>query len=274
MAAPQSVYLLEEELILRLEEGQPQILPMDEEEGSTSPMKKKPSLLSSLPTQTSSSGSLPAAVVMSSSTRSRWGVVVGAADSAVRRHIHFGGIQSIQRIESLWDMTEEEVSDRWYSKAELGQFKQAARDLCKGEFLRLGRSSGTTCPIDEETSSTRGMDVYFPSRQRHQAKYVWHVLQAFHGPYRGNPDYVALLCEKWSTTVSIRAAERAMQDFYDAYFPSLRVLGSHQEEEVGDRRRSHDNKEQERPANNNNSNNKDLTTRPNNKRAAPPTATS
>ena len=183
----------------------------------------------------------------------------GIMDSTVlrNRHVRFGGIQSMVRIESVRDMTDEDLSDRWYSKAELLAFKHSARDLCKDEQRQLQQllgSSGTHTPlpplVDDETSSTRGMDVYFPSRQRHQAKYIWHVLQAFHHAHHvqqqqqqqqqqqhqiqqqqqcgiTDPDYyVALLCEKWSAKVSLQAAERAMQDFYDAYFPSWRMLAA------------------------------------------------
>jgi hypothetical protein len=129
-----------------------------------------------------------------------------------RKQVSFGGIQSVDCIESVIDMTAEDISDRWFSKEELNGFKQAARDLCKDE-----RSGG----IVGAENSTRGMDVYFPNRQRHHAKYVQHVLHAINVHCAGNPVHVALLCKKWSAKVTGRAVEQGQQDFYEAYFPYM-----------------------------------------------------
>jgi len=233
--APQSSCSLEK--LNRREQKQEAsyIVPMDEDDVPTMmrPRRMMPSSYESFPAKRNRTHPVEAATVRN-------------------RHVHFGGIHSMKRIESTRDMTDEDISDRWYSKAELLAFKQAARDLCKGEQrqLQLLGRGGTplSAVVDEETSSTRGMDVYFPSRQRHQAKYIWHVLQAFqHLQHQQqqqqqqqheqcginssssgtDPDYyVALLCEKWSAKVSLQAAQRAIHDFYDAYFPSWRTLAA------------------------------------------------
>jgi hypothetical protein len=136
------------------------------------------------------------------------------------RQVSFGGVQSVDYIESVMDMTDQDIVDRWYSKDELQGFKQAAKDLCMGE--RSGKQ------IDDEESSTRGMDVYFPGRQRHQAKYVYHVLQALKVHCVGRPDHVALLCEKWSAKGTTRATKRALQDFHEAYVPCMVQQQQHQ----------------------------------------------
>lgn len=133
------------------------------------------------------------------------------------KQVSFGGVQSMDYIESVVDLTDEAISDRWFSKQELSDFKQSARELCKSE--RNGVEIG-------HDVSTRGMDVYFAGRQRHHQKYIFHVLQALNLHCVGRPDYVATLCEKWSTKVTIKAAERGMQDFYEAYFPHMASGGN------------------------------------------------
>jgi len=119
---------------------------------------------------------------------------------------------------SSWDMTPQDITDRWYSPVELKGFKQAARDLCKA------RMTGKSVEDNDEDDSTRGMDVYFPPRQRHQAKYISHVLKAIHVNCVGQPEFVAMLCEKWSHRVTLEASQRALYDYYDAHYPSMLKL--------------------------------------------------
>lgn len=132
--------------------------------------------------------------------------------SESQRNVTFGGIQSIHYIESSRDMTDEDVEDRWFTRSQLYDFKRAARTLCKEEL------SGKDIGCDE---STRGMDVYFPARQKTHSKYIHHVMEAYHVQCQGNPEHVAQLCEKWGTKSRDRAAVAGVQDFYHAYFPHM-----------------------------------------------------
>lgn len=128
-----------------------------------------------------------------------------------KESVKFGG-GSVVYVESLEEMAEEDKHDIWYTKCELGDFKQRARQLCKQQQMGCFNTS-------EE--STRGMDVYFPSRQRAHAKYVSHILQAYYIQCAGNPEYVARLAEKWSLKSTQRALHMGIQDSYEAYFPSI-----------------------------------------------------
>lgn len=129
-----------------------------------------------------------------------------------KRSVSFGGIQSLDFIESSRDMTDQDLEDRWFTRSELADFKFRARALFKDEHN--GKVVG-------EEESTRGMDVYYPSRQKSHAKYIYHVMQAFHVQCKGNPEHVALLCERWSAKARDRAIVTAAQDFYQAYFPHM-----------------------------------------------------
>lgn len=129
-----------------------------------------------------------------------------------QRCVSFGGIQSLDFIESSRDMTDQDIEDRWFTRSELADFKVRARTLLKDEYN--GKDLG-------EEESTRGMDIYFPSRQKSHAKYIYHVMQAYHVECKGNPEHVALLCERWSTKARDRAIVAAAQDFYQAYFPHM-----------------------------------------------------
>jgi hypothetical protein len=124
--------------------------------------------------------------------------------------VRFGG-DSVDYIESSADMTDEEKTGVWYTRSELRSFKDQARQLCKQQKLGILATN----------DSTRGMDVYFPSRQRAHAKYVYHILQAYYVHYAGNPEYVAQLSEKWSFRSKERALAVGIQDTYEAYFPSM-----------------------------------------------------
>jgi hypothetical protein len=129
-----------------------------------------------------------------------------------RRSVSFGGIQSLDFIESSRDMTDQDLEDRWFTRSELADFKLRARTLFKDEYN--GKDVG-------EDESTRGMDIYYPSRQKSHAKYIYHVMHAFHVECKGNPEHVAMLCERWSTKARDRAIVAAAQDFYQAYFPHM-----------------------------------------------------
>lgn len=132
--------------------------------------------------------------------------------SKPQQSVTFGGIQSLDFIESSRDMTDQDIEDRWFTRSQLYDFKRNARTLCKEEHR--GKDIG-------EDESTRGMDVYFPARQKSHSKYIYHVMQAFHVDCKGNPEYVAQLCEKWSAKSRDRAMLAGIQDFYQAYFPHM-----------------------------------------------------
>ncbi len=133
-------------------------------------------------------------------------------DTSGSKTVTFGGIQSLDFIESSRDMTDQDVEDRWFTKAQLCEFKRTARTLCKEEHS--GKDIG-------DDNSTRGMDVYFPARQKTHAKYIYHVMRAINVECKGNPEYVAQLCEKWSTKSRDRALVIAVEDFYHAYYPHI-----------------------------------------------------
>jgi hypothetical protein len=122
------------------------------------------------------------------------------------KSVCFAGIQSVDLIESSTEMSDEEKHQIWFSASELEQFKSNARNLCRQQ-----------CKGVPTTDSTRGMDVYFPSRQRNHAKYIFHMVYAYHVQCAGNPDYLAQLAEKWSAKSTERALVAGRQDFYEAH---------------------------------------------------------
>jgi len=69
-----------------------------------------------------------------------------------------------------------------------------------------------------QRDSTRGLDVYYPARQRYAKKFIQHVLEAYYVRCVGNDEHVALLAEKWSQKSLSRAAKIAKKDFRVAYF--------------------------------------------------------
>ena len=149
-----------------------------------------------------------------------------------RKSVSFGGIQSIDYIESARDMSMEDVEDRWFTREQLQEFKASARTLAKLEYH--GK------PISN-LESTRGMDVYFPQRQRSHSKYVKSVLEAYHVRCKGDPELVAQLCEKWSTKSRDRSMLTGIEDFYSAYVPAMQQLPlnrNHSIEVVPERQRS------------------------------------
>jgi hypothetical protein len=136
------------------------------------------------------------------------------SQKATRRSVSFSAMDHYAIIESSEDWTEDERNASWYGRSELDAFKSKARKLCQQHY----KTNQASIPSDE---SVRGMEVYFPSRQRSQAKYVFHVLHAYHVQCVGNPDYVAQLCAKWSAKASERALVNGIQDFYEACFPHM-----------------------------------------------------
>lgn len=136
-------------------------------------------------------------------------------DQPARKNVSFGGIKSINYIESARDMSNQDVEDRWFTRSQLGEFKASARTLAKQEYHGKPISS---------LESTRGMDVYFPHRQRYHAKYVQHVLEAYHVRCKGNPELVAQLCENWSTKSRDRSMVAGIEDFYSANVPAMQQL--------------------------------------------------
>lgn len=126
-----------------------------------------------------------------------------------QKRVSFGGVQSIHHIESSMDMTDEDVEDRWFTKTELAEFKSNARNLFKREL------EGT--PVDQRMDSTRGMDIYLPQRQRTHTSYVRHVFEAYHFRCQGHPEYVAELCQRWTSKSRERAHAIGIQDYYAAH---------------------------------------------------------
>lgn len=126
---------------------------------------------------------------------------------AFSRSVSFGSTD-VAYIENANDLTAEEKDCRWYQLEELQEIKAAARGLCVQETKGSGIG---------EDDSTRGMDVYYPSRQRNNRKFVEHVLEAYHFRCAGNAEHVRQLVERWSTKSRQRASMKAQQDYLDAY---------------------------------------------------------
>ncbi|KAL3920734.1 MAG: hypothetical protein SGILL_003110 [Bacillariaceae sp.] len=124
--------------------------------------------------------------------------------------VGFSSSNTIVYIESALELTQDDRNCRWYQVAELQDIKSLARRLCVQE----SKNSSST---EEKTDSTRGMDVYYPSRQRNQKKFVEHVLEAYHFRCAGNSEHVRQLVERWSAKSKQRAATRGKQDFVDAF---------------------------------------------------------
>jgi hypothetical protein len=127
---------------------------------------------------------------------------------AVSRRVTFAPIENLAFIETRSDLTEQDKDCRWFQSRELHDIKSRARHLC------LQESKGMVASSDE---STRGMDVYFPSRQRHNKKFIEHVLEAYRFRCAGDSEHVGLLVERWSIKSRKRATERAQQDYMEVY---------------------------------------------------------
>jgi hypothetical protein len=138
--------------------------------------------------------------------------MIDVNENQPRSRVSVGGIQSIDYIESARDMTDQDIEDRWFTRSQLQGFKAAARALCSAK--KAGKDIG----VEE---STRGMEAYLPGRSKTCAKFIYHVLDAFHVQCKGNPEYVGLLSEKWSTRSRDRAKAAGEQDYYQAYLPHL-----------------------------------------------------
>jgi hypothetical protein len=134
-------------------------------------------------------------------------------------------------IESIDDMTEDEMNDRWFHPGELQETKSKAVKLCQKHYKskkQIDKSFGSDdADADGEDESIRGMDVYFPSRQRHHKSFVQHVLEAFHVRCAGNEEHVSLLAEKWSCKSRERAIKTALQDWREVYsFSDVTVVST------------------------------------------------
>jgi hypothetical protein len=146
------------------------------------------------------------------------------SQNATRKSVSFSAMDQYAMIESSEDWTEDERNASWYGRSELDACKSKARKLCQQHYKKnptnanANASTTSSIPSDE---SVRGMEVYFPSRQRAHAKFVFHVLHAYHVQCVGNPDYVGQLCAKWSAKASERALVNGIQDFYEAYLPHM-----------------------------------------------------
>jgi chromatin segregation and condensation protein Rec8/ScpA/Scc1 (kleisin family) len=129
-----------------------------------------------------------------------------------RRRISFGPDVILAHIETTQELSREEREEIWYQPEELQRMKHSARTLC--QMQAKGH------PISAE-ESIRGMDVYYPSRQLNHKKHVYHVLKAYYCHCAGNDDHVAQLSQKWSFKNKGRAAEKGLEDFYEAHFPHM-----------------------------------------------------
>lgn len=125
-----------------------------------------------------------------------------------RRGVSFGAVKTLALIEKSSEMTKDEKDSRWFQQKELDHIKVSARHLC------VQQSKGFEISPED---STRGMDVYFPSRQRNHKKFIEHVLEAYHFRCAGDQEHVRQLVERWSAKSRNRASIRAQQDFLEAY---------------------------------------------------------
>lgn len=151
------------------------------------------------------------------------------------RRVGFGPDQTLAHIERTYEISQEERDERWYRPPEIASFKQDARNLCRERIghaknLHLNHTGSTTTrhgsrrsssTEDEqhEEESIRGLDVYYPHRQRYCKKFIKHVLEAYHVRCVGNDRHVALLAEKWSKKSLDRAYATGKKDFFTVYFP-------------------------------------------------------
>jgi hypothetical protein len=151
------------------------------------------------------------------------------------------GMDRIALIESAIEFTQEECDDRWYRSTQIASFKEEAKQIVRkydakhnGTDASIPRhtirnderevsptTSANNNSQNKDTSenSTRGLDVYIPSRQRFCKKYIQHVLEAYHVRCVGNDEHVALLAEKWGKKSLMRAISVAKKDFVVAYLP-------------------------------------------------------
>jgi len=151
------------------------------------------------------------------------------------------GVDRIALIESAIEFTQEECDDRWYRSTQIASFKEEAKQIVRksdakhnGYDASIPRHTirndeqgvSTTTSADNNNNSqtndtskdsTRGLDVYYPSRQRFCKKYIQHVLEAYHVRCVGNDEHVALLAEKWGKKSLMRAISMAKKDFVVAY---------------------------------------------------------
>ena len=146
------------------------------------------------------------------------------------RRVAFVPDMALVYIESAVEFTQAEKDDRWYRSEQISTFKQDARDLCRTRIDDVHNNCADT-PIPKSTSSDsddeegtskdsiRGLDAYYPSRQRYNKKYIQHVLEAYHVRCVGNDEHVALLAEKWSKKSLSRAIHAGKKDFLLTYFP-------------------------------------------------------
>jgi hypothetical protein len=123
-------------------------------------------------------------------------------------------MQIVAYIETTSELTGNDKHTVWYQSADLEEMKVSARRLYQSQL------KGCLSPEQKEQESTRGMEVYYPSRQKNHKKFVDHVLEAYHCRCAGNDEHVGMLAERWSMKSKQRAITKATEDFYEAYFPS------------------------------------------------------
>jgi len=146
------------------------------------------------------------------------------------RKVEFGPDVTLAYIESSSEFTQVEKDDRWYRSSQVESFKKGARNLCRTQLdannasiprhsptqtLRKGHNNAANDTLQD---SCRGLDVYYPARQRFGKKYIEHVLEAYHVRCVGNDVHVALLAEKWSKKSLNRAQIMAKKDFICAHY--------------------------------------------------------
>lgn len=139
-----------------------------------------------------------------------------------RSRISFGPTEILSYIETTHELSWDERAERWYRPDEMEQMKRSARTLCQMQ------AKGHELSADD---SIRGMDVYYPSRQRNHKKHVYHVLEAYRFICAKNNDHVAQLSEKWSFKNKERASAQGMKDFYEAYFHHMTQPNIHHQQQ-------------------------------------------
>jgi hypothetical protein len=149
------------------------------------------------------------------------------------KKVNFGPDMTLAYIESSSEFTQVEKDDRWYRSSQIESFKKGARNMCRTQLhaknasiprhsptlsVRKGITAVSTHENDTSKDSCRGLEVYYPARQRYCKKYITHVLEAYHVRCVGNDVHVALLAEKWSKKSLHRALIVAKKDFISAYY--------------------------------------------------------
>ena len=110
-------------------------------------------------------------------------------------------------ITPISEMSKEEKNATWYTGSDLERFKQTARKLCKDKSLLTSEDS------------IRGMECYFPSRQKAHKQALDKILRTC--MFCDDDDLVAQVAEECSLHARKVARAAGVHDFYAAYFPHM-----------------------------------------------------